>query len=122
MELEREARKSRFARPNQLPDTEPVAPKLLREKAPDALEDMAPHIVPASPMMFGPNITGSANRSRSYDDVSGAFYKGGGRGYNHYEQTGIDSISFSASRSNSTYGSSSTVQPPSLALLGLIKI
>jgi hypothetical protein len=53
MELEREARKSRFARPNQLPDTEPAAPKLLREKAPDALEDVAPHIVPASPMMFG---------------------------------------------------------------------
>lgn len=69
-----------------------------------------------------PNITGSANRSRSYDDVSGAFYKGVGRGYNHFEETVIDSISFSASRSNSTYGSSSTVQPPSLALLGLIKI
>lgn len=50
---EREARKSKSVRPNHEPDTEPVAPHLFRVNAPDALESEAPHMVPASPVMFG---------------------------------------------------------------------
>ena len=52
---EREARKSKSVRPNHEPDTEPVAPPphLFRVNAPDALESEAPHMVPASPVMFG---------------------------------------------------------------------
>ena len=126
MELEREARKSRFARPNQLPDTEPVAPKLLREKAPDALEDIAPHIVPASPMMFGPNISGTWKRwgENTSAEYTGAFYESG----TFTEWGGLANkrtcpvIGFLASRSNSVFGSSSSVQPPAMAALVLIKI
>lgn len=53
MPEEREARKPKSARPNHEPDTEPVAPQLFRVNAPDALESEAPHMVPASPVMFG---------------------------------------------------------------------
>ena len=125
MELEREARKSRFARPNQLPDTEPVAPKLLREKAPDALEDIAPHIVPASPMMFGPNITGDFRCAKEWTGVPSAT-----RAFTRVREEGrapgggADNgclIDFYASRVHSIYGSSSSVQPPAMAALILIK-
>lgn len=67
-----------------------------------------------------PNITGSLTRVRSYDS-SGAFYQGSGWGYNHNDNTTQGSIEFSASRSNSTYGYSSSVQPPAMAALVLIK-
>lgn len=134
MELEREARKSRFARPNQLPDTEPVAPKLLREKAPDALEDMAPHIVPASPMMFGPNITGSlfcdtneAGNGLVFRGEGAHIYSVGSETYSYATYKPSNNvhirakIDFSAGASSSVYGGSSTVQPSAMASLVLIK-
>ena len=84
---EREARKSKSVRPNHEPDTEPVAPPhLLRVNAPDALESEAPHMVPASPVMFGgwPNIIGLFNATNgrattgdAYFSCEGAFSRAG---------------------------------------------
>ena len=75
----------------------------------------------------GPNITGTAQGDEfpttELVQLDGAFYKigtfgdtetGGGRG--------SASIGFDASLVSNVYGGSSTVQPPSVALLACIKI
>lgn len=71
-----------------------------------------------------PNITGTitGDSGASANNVSGAFYNdwvnaGGYEGYGG----GKPIIRFNASRSSSIYGKSSTVQPPALTLLPLIK-
>lgn len=65
-----------------------------------------------------PNITGSANRDNGYGWIrgttSGALYGSGTyqRGVGDSSVTAAETLNFDASRSNSTYGQSSTVQPP----------
>ena len=73
--------------------------------------------------MFGPNIKGAHDGIESgYTRISGAFYfitpNGVGSGDSDYDNPGIG---FSASRSNSIYGSSTTVQVPSVLSLPVIK-
>lgn len=65
-----------------------------------------------------PNITGTFNAVESSDMVStGAFYIAG-KGYKGAGKSDWDNLlyGFNASRSNSLYGKSSTVQPPALAV------
>lgn len=75
--------------------------------------------------MLGPNITGSFGsiQQQAEDIKRGAFYT-----IKHVEgmlgtnaTTGRFEIGFDASRSNSIYGNSATVQPKSLNLSILIK-
>ena len=73
-----------------------------------------------------PNITGTfsrkVNNSYGYDD--GAFYNRelGAQSSGEYSGTGYPSgVGFDASRSNSIYGRSDTVQPPALCLLPCIR-
>ena len=83
-------------------------------------------------MMFGPNITGSftvytsagANQSDNNNEASGAFSlsDGGGNGESYKFANHRPKWSFSAARSSSLFGGSSSVQPPSLRLLPCIKI
>ena len=84
---------------------------------------------PATPVIFGPNITGEVsvyalldNTIASQSFVEGAFY------YNSRNITASGSygkktngLSFSASRSNSSYGGASTVQPSAISCQYLIK-
>lgn len=77
---------------------------------------------------WSPNITGLVGfGALAGMEGHGAFHTG----YVHGDGLGMDSRGlfktdavedFNASFSDFVYGSSSTVQPPSLALLGLIKI
>jgi microcystin-dependent protein len=75
-----------------------------------------------------PNITGEfANHARGivsngagafhHDGLWDTFIDWGSTGSNKW----YDGVAFSADRSNSAYGSSSTVQPPAIALLPCIK-
>ena len=78
--------------------------------------------------MFGPNITGYLSRSDFSDGTSytgvfsqterGSTWSGGSSGH---ENT-WDSPYFSARAANSTFGSSSVVQPASIRLMLCIKI
>lgn len=80
-----------------------------------------------------PNITGSAGvMSRSdnhfpFDDMVGAFYGNGvacqgmTSGFSTTKFGDSSRLLLDASKSNSVYGKSSTVQPPSLTMLPLIK-
>lgn len=80
------------------------------------------------PVMFGPNITGYLCKSDFSNDTSytgvfsqterGSALSGGSSGY---ENT-WDRPYFSARAANSTYGSSSVVQPASIRLMLCIKI
>lgn len=71
-----------------------------------------------------PNITGNTGYGgHEVGTMSGAFYSGGGStvwGPNSYEYE-THTAYFDASRSSSIYGRSSTVQPPALTLLPIIK-
>ena len=76
------------------------------------------------PVIFGPNITGNVNVAKGWGSIAdaGALYRegttqapGGGAANGTY-------VYLVASRSSSVFGSSSTVQPPSVALLPCIKI
>lgn len=77
-----------------------------------------------------PNITGSAQISTKYPlattNHTGALYGTAlGSADTHGQDAGdrlFRALALSASRSNSTYGSSSTVQPPSMMLLPCIKL
>lgn len=73
---EREARKSKSVRPtmNQIQNLLPP-PHLFRVNAPDALESEAPHMVPASPVMFGgwPNIIGLFNATNGRATTGDAY-------------------------------------------------
>ena len=77
-----------------------------------------------------PNITGSAQISTRYPlattNHTGALYGTAlGSADTHGQDVGdrlFRALALSASRSNSTYGSSSTVQPPSMMLLPCIKL
>lgn len=81
-----------------------------------------------APVMFGPNITGYLSKSDFSNDTSytgvfsqterGSAWSGGSSGH---ENT-WDSPYFSARAANSTYGSSSVVQPASIRLMLCIKI
>lgn len=71
-----------------------------------------------------PNITGSyCNASRWNRNFTGALYSGGtgieGFGQNGYGNNSI--VAFDASKSNSIYGNSTTVQPPALVTNFIIK-
>lgn len=74
---EREARKSKSVRPtmNQIQNLLPP-PHLFRVNAPDALESEAPHMVPASPVMFGgwPNIIGLFNATNGRATTGDAYF------------------------------------------------
>lgn len=78
---------------------------------------------PPFPLIFGPNITGNVNVANGWGSIAdaGALYRegttqapGGGAANGTY-------VYLVASRSSSVFGSSSTVQPPSMALLACIK-
>lgn len=70
-----------------------------------------------------PNITGEFTAVEERNTVTGAFYviKGGqpSKSGNHYSG---QRIQLEATRSAAIFGSASTVQPPSIALLACIKI
>lgn len=70
-----------------------------------------------------PNITGEFTAVEEQNTVTGAFYviKGGqpSKSGNHYSG---QRIQLEATRSAAIFGSASTVQPPSIALLACIKI
>ena len=71
-----------------------------------------------------PNITGQLNMNVQYSDSSGVLYSVGGlsgiaEAYRDY--TGNYAIGFSASRSSTVYGKSSTVTPLSLSTKFFIK-
>lgn len=69
-----------------------------------------------------PNITGSVNIVNGGISVSGAFSGSHSNPRISTSTAGTATgFSFSASRSNSIYGSSSTVQPPALTMLPIIK-
>ena len=79
-------------------------------------------MVPEDPVMFGPNITGSAPGSQGGSGYSGALYRNGTtQAYNAGGGTTDDWLTLDASRSDGTYGASSTVQPSSVRVLLLIK-
>lgn len=69
-----------------------------------------------------PNITGTFGGNR-YGSNSGAFYNYVGKGVrgSGSSANNIGQVSFSASRSNSVYGKSTTVTPPSCKLLPCVK-
>ena len=83
-----------------------------------------------SPVMLGPNITGTAsvyamsdNSVRERATFTGALYqgqKGSYRAAASYEQLNYV-IGFDASKSSAIFGRSSTVQLPSISLLPCIK-
>lgn len=60
-----------------------------------------------------PNITGGFNKTK-WDSANGAFYFVGSGGTNSNAASGGSGsyVGFDASRSNSIYGKSTTVQPP----------
>ena len=85
------------------------------------------------PVMFGPNITGVFNRHKGYgvmvsdNTSSGAFFwtepdfsETRGIAASSYSFN-MGNLGFRASRSNSTYGSSSVVQPSSSRMFFCIK-
>ena len=77
-----------------------------------------------STRFLSPNIEGNFYIGHSIAGGSqyGAFYQGRAFGLNHGDGGGSGSyIEFSAIRSSSTYGKSSTVQPQSVRGLYLIK-
>ena len=70
-----------------------------------------------------PNITGhtrAANNTFYGDDSAGALYHGGA-GYCNGQDYNVGGTYFDASRSNSIYGNSSTVQPPAVKSYWIIK-
>ena len=69
-----------------------------------------------------PNITGNFSKTKR-DVANGSFYFIGSGGVNSMQATsGSGSIvGFSASRSNSIYGSSSYVQPKNVSMLPILK-
>ena len=75
------------------------------------------------PMMFGPNITGytGAAWDDTSGDVTGAFYFSGDAAESANGLRGRYGISFDASRVNSAYSRSRTVQPASVRSLYCIK-
>lgn len=77
-----------------------------------------------STRFLSPNIEGNfyIGHSTTGGSQFGAFYQGRAFGLNHGGGGGSGSyIEFSAIRSSSTYGKSSTVQPLSLKILYLIR-
>lgn len=69
-----------------------------------------------------PNISGTNfGKVQTENSVSGAATKGNAESYAGYFSSSGNFTNLNASRSNSTYGNSSTVQPPSMALLPCIK-
>ena len=108
------------------PDESSAVPVLLRVKLPEASSLEYPTKRPGEPVMFGPNITGTAKGdefpTQELVNLDGAFYKAGVSG-DTYTGGGHGSaiIGFDASLVSSVYGGSSTVQPSSVALLACIK-
>ena len=94
------------------------------ESAPVAIKSL--HATPKGliePLMFGPNITGEFTAS-SYNTAGtqkGAFRVGGITDCPNKDNNGGHKFYFDASSSNGVYGSSQTVQPPSLRILLCIK-
>ena len=73
-----------------------------------------------------PNITGKVSGSVGfllYPSASGALSASGGAGDwdGHGGAQVANTIKFNASSSNSIYGASATVQPPTIALIAQIK-
>lgn len=99
------------------------------EKAPDADWPLYPTTLPVLPVMFGPNISGSIKPFgvACSDFVATGALSGGKsstpwNGKTNVGSNVIDDITFNASRSNGTYGSSTTVQPSSARMTAFIKI
>ena len=67
-----------------------------------------------------PNITGTAGIAANPNSTGGCFYLGSETAYNGYNSK-ASTIHFKASRSSSIYGASSTVQPPAIQTLVIIK-
>ena len=69
-----------------------------------------------------PNITGTTGWLRNPTQMTGAFTLGDTAYiFNNYQSVTAENTKFDASRSNSIYGNSTTVQPPALTLLPCIK-
>ena len=104
--------------------TEPVV-----EKAPLAVAKQDVPVVVVLPVMFGPNISGSIKPFgvACHDFIATGALSGGKsstpwNGKTNVGSKVIDDITFNASRSNGTYGSSTTVQPSSARMTAFIKI
>lgn len=69
-----------------------------------------------------PNITGYHDGTPWVSRVSGAYSIAGRSTIPNGSSTGNVAVNFDASNASGVYGSSSTVQPPSIALLACIKI
>ena len=96
------------------------------ENAPDTSFPL--YTATKEPLMFGPNITGYVavddNVGRNANVCGGAFSKGAkttgsskGGGVNN----GLYPLNLDASKSSSTYGKSTTVQPQTMRVLAFIK-
>lgn len=115
--LERDAEKSISAGPLRSPSGQlPFSTSL---KAPVPLT----HDAVTVPVMFGPNITGEFVAS-AYVPVgtqNGAFRVGPIKDCPNKDNNGGHLFYFDASDSDSTYGATQTVQPPSIRLVQCIK-
>ena len=92
------------------------------------VEMMPPALNP--PLMFGPNISGADSpygleASNKNTVLSGAFFLSDSvqatKGYGHTEAGKDRAVFMSADRSSTIYGGASTVQPPAVRFLPVIK-
>ena len=120
--LDLEASKLNFAGPD-VKATPVMAVPLVLENAPVGV---VPFVFPTGwnvPVMFGPNITGEFVAS-AYVPVgtqNGAFRVGPIKDCPNKDNNGGHLFYFDASDSDSTYGATQTVQPPSIRLVQCIK-
>lgn len=97
---------------------------MVKEKA--SLAELAPYISKSmEPVILGPNIIGSLALTTGGGTCTGSFYASSSRPLAHIKADAIANadpeIYFSASRSTSIYGNSTTVQPNALVLNYIIK-
>ena len=77
---------------------------------------------PARPLMFGPNIIGTAGGLQYPDDIfSGSLYRVGTCDKGYERDYGGTVFGLDASLSSSVYGASQTIQPSSMRFLACIK-
>ena len=115
--LARDAEKSIAVGPLRRPSEQIPFPLSLKAPVPVS------HAALTVPVMFGPNITGytGAAWDDTSGDVTGAFYFSGDAAESANGLRGRYGISFDASRVNSAYSRSRTVQPASVRSLYCIK-
>ena len=118
--------KGDFVRRSRIPHREVVHARSVRERTRSGALSGAPLVVVQLKLtadVRAPNITGSAPGSQGGQGYSGALYRNGTTPANNAGGgTTDDWLTLDASRSDDTYGSSTTVQPASVRLMPLIKI